>query len=375
MHTLHSKLIVMSVIAGTLFGYVNEQFVYAKEEVPFVHAASACLMDVDTGRVLYAKFANQPMRIASLTKIVTAWIAVRQGKLDKTVTISRNAAYKEGSSVYLKTGERVKLRDLLYAMMLRSGNDAATAVAEAVAGNTDQFAALMNAEVKRLHLHNSHFVNPHGLDASGHYSSAYDLAQMTTHALKVPLFHRIVSTKYYDFSRLEPSDHVRMKNKNKLLWQMDQADGVKTGYTRASGRCLASSASRDGRQVVLIVLNDPSDWLDAKNLLSYGLTAYQRVNVAKNNQRFYALPVRDGVAERVTATAQRPFYYPLSRNEISEISYQIENKPLRAPIRSGQIVGKVKISLNHRPLSEVPLVASSSVPAKSWWGKLRGIFK
>ncbi len=342
--------------------------------VPFVHAASACLIDVNSGRILYEKNGQQPMRIASLTKVVTGWIAIKSGKLDRLVTVSNLAARQEGSSVYLKAGERVKLRDLLYAMMLRSGNDAAMAIAEAVAGSNDRFASLMNAEVKKLGLSHTHFANPHGLDNQAHYASADDFATLTAAALKTPLFRQIVATRYYRMERHSVVGSTNLKNKNRLLWMMQGADGVKTGFTRAAGRCLAASASLAGRQVAVVLLDDPADWVDAKRLLVYGLHAYTPVDVAKIQPDALRLALRDGVQERVVTRAQHRIVYPLCAGEAQAVTYRIVQKRQRAPVHVGDPLGVLYVSLHGKPLGETQLLAAQDVPAKSLWGKLRGLF-
>ena len=375
---MRHKIQINKYIAGlviSVFMFNGTQWnVEAATSVPFVHAASACLLDVGSGRILYEKNGHEPRRIASLTKIVTGWIAIKSNKLDQIVTVSANAARQEGSSVYLRAGEKIKMRDLLYAMMMRSGNDAAMAIAESVAGSSQQFAQLMNAEVTHLHLKNTHFVNPHGLDHKDHYASADDFARLTEQALKNPLFRQIVSTKYYRIARSTELQGMKLKNKNKFLWMTEHADGVKTGYTRAAGRCLAASSSIDGRQVVLIVLDDPSDWSDAKQLLNYGLQAYHRVNVATMTQKEFFLPVQDGVTQKVKTAPKFSIYYPLRSDEDAKITYRIVQQKNIAPIHLGQSLGNLYVSLNHQLIGTTPLLAKEAIPAKSWWGKLKGLF-
>ena len=376
MHTIQTNkyiaglMIVLCMVGGNGILIAN-----ATTSAPFVHAASACLLDVDSGRILYEKNGHEPRKIASLTKVVTGWIAIKSNQLDKMVTVSANAARQEGSSVYLRIGEKVKVRDLLYAMMMRSGNDAATSIAEAVAGSTDQFAKLMNQEVTRLHLKNTHFANPHGLDQNGHYASADDFAVLTGQALKNPLFRQVVSTKYYRISRSTEMNGMRLKNKNKLLWMMQNADGVKTGYTKAAGRCLAASASLGGRQVVLVLLDDPSDWNDAKALLSYGLQVYQKLDVASIRQKEYLLPIKDGVRTSIASVPQAPVFYPLREDESSALVYHITPTKQKAPIRAGQKIGVLYVSLHQQLIGKTMLIAKEDMPAKSWWGKLKGLFR
>ncbi len=342
---------------------------------PSVSAEAATLIDVDTGRILYEKAPDRRMLIASLTKIITGWIAVRSGKLDETVTVSPDAARQEGSSIYLAPGERQTLRALTYGMMLRSGNDAATAIAEFLSGTTAAFAGQMNAQVRGLGLTHSHFTNPHGLDDPQHYSTAHDMAVITRTALRDPLFRRIVGTKHYSMPWPGEKWSRELKNKNKLLWMMPGADGVKTGYTRKSGRCLASSATQDGHQVALIVLRDGNDWVDSARLLTYGLTAYERRNVAQFVHREYRAKVRYGLAADVRLLPRGALVFPLHRDETAAVVDRVERlRTLVAPVRAGQVAGYVQYSLHGQVIGRLPLAAAQDVKAKGLFGRLKELF-
>ncbi len=342
---------------------------------PSVTAEAACLIDVATGRILYAKQADKRMRIASLTKIITAWIAVRSGKLDRVVTVSAHAVRQEGSSVYLSAGEQQTLRNLLYAMMLRSGNDSAMAIAEFLGGNEQRFAAIMNQEVHKLGLTHSHFMNPHGLDHPEHYSTAHDMAIITAAALRIPLFRQIVGTKFYTIPWPNQKWDRKLRNKNKLLWMMTDADGVKTGYTRLSGRCLASSSTRAGRQVALIVLRDGNDWVDSARLLTYGLTAYERRNVVDLVHVRMRAPVRFGQQNTVPLKALGDVSYVFHRDETAAVEMKIVKlKVLSAPVRKGQAAGYVAYFLHGQKLGEARLATAEAVKAKGLLGRLRDLF-
>ncbi len=342
---------------------------------PDVSAEAACLIDVSTGRILYAKQADKRMRIASLTKIITAWIAVRSGKLDKVVTVSGHAVRQEGSSVYLGAGEQQTLRNLVYAMMLRSGNDAAMAIAEFLGGDEQRFAAVMNEEVHRLGLTHSHFMNPHGLDHPEHYSTAHDMAVITAAALHNPLFRQIVSSKFFTIPWSNQKWDRKLRNKNKLLWMMAGADGVKTGYTKLSGRCLASSSTRAGRQVALVVLRDGNDWVDSARLLTYGLTAYERRNVIDLVHIRATAPVRFGQQTKVALRAEGDVSYVFHRDETAAIEAKIiKLKSLSAPVRKGQPAGIVEYDLHGQKLGQARLLTVEAVKAKGLWGRLRDLF-
>lgn len=214
------------------------------------------------------------MLIASLTKIMTALVAIENGDITSKVKVGKNAFAKEGSSLYLKLGEEMTLKDMLYGLMLRSGNDAATAIAEHVGGSEQGFVYLMNAKAQELNLKNTHFANPHGLDAEGHFSSANDLAVLTAYAMHNPVFKEIVATKEKTADNPYEKWDYKWSNKNKMLRLYEGADGVKTGYTKKALRCLVSSATRDGQQLVAVTLNDGNDWNDHSSLLDFGFNHY-----------------------------------------------------------------------------------------------------
>lgn len=341
---------------------------------PANSAETACLVDVATGRVLYEKHGDRRMRIASLTKIVTAWIAVRSGKLDQVVTASPNATRQEGSSIYLAKGERQTLRALTYALMMRSGNDAAMAIAEFLDGSEAKFAEHMNREVRSLGLTHTHFMNPHGLDHDEHFSTAHDMGVITATALRVPEFHRIVSTKFYTIPMPGETWDRKLRNKNKLLWMMPGADGVKTGYTKKAGRCLASSATRDGHQVALVLLRDGNDWIDSIHLLTYGLTGFNRTNIGQLARPAFTTNVRYGVVDRVRLQPTGTLVYPVRPDEVAEIVTTAHTRPLGAPVRKGQVAGSVDYQLHGVKVGTLPLVAAEAVEPKGLWGRIRGLF-
>lgn len=234
-------------------------------EPPHCSAQSAVLYDCTAKRVLWGRNEDKPSLIASTTKIMTALVILENCKLSEPVQIPEEAVGVEGSSVYLQKGECLTVEELLLGLMLQSGNDAAVALAVHCAGSIPAFAAKMNATAERLEMRQSHFVNPNGLDHPDHYSTALDLAYLTSYALQNPDFARIVSTKQATIS-----GNRCLHNHNKLLWRYDGCIGVKTGYTRAAGRILVSAAERDGRRLVVVTIGDSEDWNDHCRLLDYG---------------------------------------------------------------------------------------------------------
>ncbi|WP_413088839.1 D-alanyl-D-alanine carboxypeptidase family protein [Terribacillus sp. 179-K 1B1 HS] len=239
---------------------------------PEVSADAAILMELSTGRILYEKNATDPKRIASITKIMTAIIAIESGKMDEEVTVSKNAVYTEGSSIYLEEGEKIPLKDLVYGLMLRSGNDAAVAIAEHVGGSEEGFTHLMNEKAAWLGMQDSHFDNPHGLDTETHHSSAYDMALLTKYAMQNDTFRKISAAKQYKAD----TKKYAWGNKNKMLTRYyEYSTGGKTGYTKKAGRTLVSTAEKDGMELVVVTINDPDDWRDHMNLFDWGFEEYK----------------------------------------------------------------------------------------------------
>nr|MBO2469334.1 D-alanyl-D-alanine carboxypeptidase [Bacillota bacterium] len=318
-------------------------------EPPQVSAQAAALIDVASGRILYEKHADQRMPIASLTKIMTAIVAIERGNLDDEVVVGPNAYRKEGSSIYLELGERMRLEDLLYGLMLRSGNDAAVAIAEHVGGSVEGFAYLMNEKARELGLTGTHFTNPHGLDDGEHYSTARDLAVLTAYALKNETFRRIVSTRVHRAPWPgKPWDRV-WHNKNKLLHLYEGADGVKTGYTKLARRCLVASATRDGRQLAAVVLNAPDDWNDTAALLTYGFAHFPLVELVREGDIVEEEQTAHGV---VRYRALRAFTYPLAADEVEHVTSSIENGTSRFPWEPPAVL---RLELSGTPIGTVPL--------------------
>ena len=258
--------------------YINSLNVKAMD----ISAECACVINADTNEVVFEYNAYNKHSMASTTKIMTAIMALEKSKADDVVTVSHNASSQEGSSIYLKTGDQILMEDLVYGMMLNSGNDAACAVAEHIGGNTEEFSKMMNEKAKEIGAKNTSFKNSNGLDEDGHYSTAYDMAIISSYGLKNENFKEIVSTKN---EKIDNGDSVTyLKNHNKLLWNYDGCIGVKTGYTKKTGRCLVSAAERDGVTLVAVTLNAPNDWQDHKKMLDYGFDNVKKILVVRENE-------------------------------------------------------------------------------------------
>lgn len=278
-----------------------------------VSAQKAILTDAETGRVLYEKDADSRSLIASTTKIMTALIVCEQCNVLDRMKIPKEAVGIEGSSMYLKEGEVLTLQELLYGLMLHSGNDAAVALAIYCGGTVEGFVQLMNDKAHRLGLTGTHFENPNGLDSPGHYSTARDLSVLSAYAMKNPIFAQTVSTKNVRVGQRS------LQNHNKLLWRVEGADGVKTGYTKAAGRILVSSASRDGRRLICVTINDGNDWADHTALLEEGFAKYSPRTLVSEGDCLGTRDVLNGTTEKVQLLAAEGFRFPLSAEERPEI--------------------------------------------------------
>jgi D-alanyl-D-alanine carboxypeptidase (penicillin-binding protein 5/6) len=236
-------------------------------------------MDAATGEVLFEQNADAPRPPASITKILTALVILERGQLEDTVLVSQEAASVGGYRLGLRRGQRISLRDLLAAILIRSANDASEAAAEHVGRGVSAFVALMNAKAQELGMHHSHFENPHGLDEPGHYTTARDMAVLTRAAMEHPAFAELVRTRETTVKIWQPGPRGLLQRAraiqthNKLLGRLEGADGVKTGYTDAAGRCLVASASRGGQRMIAVLLKDPQRWTDAATLLEFGFEA------------------------------------------------------------------------------------------------------
>ncbi|GAB7386566.1 D-alanyl-D-alanine carboxypeptidase family protein [Bacillaceae bacterium] len=342
-----------------------------------ISAESAAVIDVDSGRILFAKNAEMPSRIASLTKIMTAIVAIERGNLNDTVTVSRNAYGVEGSSIYLRRGEKLKLIDLLYGIMLRSGNDAAVAVAEHVGGSVEEFVEMMNEKAKELGMKDTKFINPHGLDEKkgSNISTARDMAILTAYALKNPVFAEIVSTKFRAIPYEGQPGGRKLQNKNKMLYRYQGADGVKTGYTVLAQRCLASSATRDGWQLASIVLRAPNWYEDSMRILDNAFQAYKRETLVKGGETAAYLPVVNGKRAQVEIVTKEGYFYPLKKEEKEQIRIETTlPAKIRAPVEKGEKIGELKIYFHEEPLKTIDLVANGSVEKRSWWERLKEWF-
>jgi|SRR5579875_2458226 len=335
-----------------------------------VSAQSAILMEQSSGRVLYEKDAHTKRRIASITKIMTAILAIESGKMNQYVKVSEKATHAEGSSIYLKPGEKIKLKDLVYGLMLRSGNDAAVAIAEFVGGSTDGFVYLMNQKAREIGMFDTHFANPHGLDDhEDHYSTAYDMALLMRYAMKNKTFAKISGTKEYRAPNpTEAWDRI-WKNKNRLLTMYSYCTGGKTGFTKRAKRTLVTTATKGDMNLIAVTLNDPDDWKDHTAMFEAGFKQYEMAEILQKgkidvNYKYYK-----------NLYIKQSLDYPATKEEMSLFSVKFKlDKPSsnwRKVLKKESIVGKAIAYLDGKAIMETPIYYANTERIKE---RKKGLF-
>ncbi|RAP30659.1 D-alanyl-D-alanine carboxypeptidase [Brevibacillus laterosporus] len=383
----YQRIIGVLVVFLLCVSYLGPQPRAWASKAPKISAEAAAVIDVESGRILYEKNGNKKMRIASLTKTLTAIVAIEATDIKKVVTVPDKAIGVEGSSIYLKRGEKLTLEELLYGLMLRSGNDAAAAIALQVGGSIEGFATMMNEKAMYIGMNHSNFMNPHGLDNSDmHYSTAVDMVKLSAYALRNPQFQQIVSTKVKSISWEGEKWDRRLQNKNKMLHLYNGADGVKTGYTKLAKRCLASSASRAGRQVAVITLNAPDDWNDHATLLDYGFQQFEETSLIHKGEKWdapQAIKLED--KGKVELVSLADFAYPLRAGEAQKVSKkvwlfhkQVGQKDVNEHIGFVEVylgkdsIGKIPLTLQER--TEKDTFQKTSIP-NGFWKQVSRILK
>ena len=335
-----------------------------------ISAQKAILLDGTTGRILYEKDATSRSLIASTTKIMTALIVCEQCNVLDRMCIPKEAVGIEGSSMYLQEGEVLSIQELLYGMMLHSGNDAATALAIYCGGTEEGFVQLMNDKARLLGLDGTHFANPHGLDAPDHYSNAKDLGNLAAYALQNPIFSMTVGSKSVRIGQRYLTNH------NRLLWRVDGANGVKTGYTKAAGRILVSGAKRQNRQLVCVTINAPDDWNDHTTLLEQGFDKYRIRTLVREGQILGSVEVIGGDTSCVALLAAEEFSFPIADDE--QVSVVLSGLEFAyAPVVKGQTAMKAHILIDGEVIGSVELIYGDTVECqkeqkRNIWQRLLG---
>ncbi|WP_279230981.1 D-alanyl-D-alanine carboxypeptidase [Clostridium sp. KNHs216] len=344
------------------FSFSFPVFVWADVQ-PQVSAKSAVLMNADNGQVLYAKNEDDKRPMASTTKIMTALITLETAAVDnKIVTITDSMVRVEGSSMGLKPGNKLSLKSLAEGMLVVSGNDAANSAAIAIGGSLDAFAELMNKRAQQLGMKDTHFVTPSGLDNSEHYTTASDLAKLAMAAMQNTDFAAIASQKAVTVQYVNPVQTIRFTNHNKLLSMYEGCIGVKTGFTKKSGRCLVSSAERDGVCLVAVTLDAPDDWNDHQKMLNYGFAQLSSYPV-DDSSFTVQIPVVGGSSNQVMVKGSAGKEIVVTADEIPNIKRTVELPSFfYAPVQEGQTLGVVRYTLNGKTLATTDLIADGQVP-------------
>lgn len=340
-----------------------------------ISAKSAIVIELSSGETVWQKNSGQKLPMASTTKIMTALVTLESLDLQSKVKVSPEAVGVEGSSIYLYNGEELTVEDLLYALLLSSANDAAAALAIAVSGSIESFAQLMNDRAATLGLENTHFENPHGLDSPEHYTTAEDLAKITREAMQNNDFRKIVSTTKKVIPLNGDEGARLLQNHNKLLKSYSGAIGVKTGFTKKSGRCLVSAAKHDGVEYICVTLNAPSDWNDHKMLLDYASSLYIRQQLVPDGGYTYPLPLVGAESTSVNAVCTTPASVILARTH-SDVTYTVELPHMYyGGVTQGQKLGQIVFYEDGQQIASLPLYAEKTVNDTKYhsflWEKIR----
>jgi D-alanyl-D-alanine carboxypeptidase (penicillin-binding protein 5/6) len=382
--TLESVLIIMKIILALFLSTLSAMLcAQVTPTPPTVSAKAYLLSDFQSKQTLAADNADERHEPASLTKLMTAYVvftALKEKtlKLDQSVPVSRAAWKTPGSRMFIDPAKPVTIDELLHGMIVQSGNDASVALAEAVAGSEESFAQLMNKEAKRLGLTNTHFVNATGLPDPQHYSSAADLAKLAAAIIRdYPEFYPLYSLKEYTYN------NIRQPNRNRLLFSDPSVDGMKTGYTKDAGYCLISSAKRGERRLISVVLGEKTGSAraaDSQKLLNFGFQFYETVRLYQKGKAVTTLTVWKGATDKLNAGFDRDLFFTLPKGQAAKLKATLESQqPLVAPVLAGQRVGTMKITLEDKPLADIPVVAIDKVELGNifvrGWDALRLFFK
>ena len=351
---------VFLILIFILFSFSFTKVLYAEN----LSAKSIVLLEADSGEIVFEKNAHIPAPMASTTKIMTAIVVIENCDLDKEFIIPKEATNIEGSSIYLQEGEALTVRELLYALLLESANDSAVALAYATSGGVEEFVSLMNEKANSLGLMHTSFDNPHGLDSDSHYTTAFELAKISAYAMRNPIFKEIVST-YKKIIPLNGDEGKRVLiNHNKLLRLYDGANGIKTGFTKKSGRCFVSSAERDGVKLICASLNAPDDWNDHMKLFDYGFQKYESVKFASPLDYLIELNIDGGNVSSFYASNLEELKITLPR-EKRDISTKIIYNDFSLPIKEGDVVGKIIFYNYDKEIASLNLYSINKISKKT----------
>lgn len=375
--------IVMSVFLITAFSLSGPKVFAEGEDVSFLnetkeeqtYAKGMVVIEAESKRILLQNNCHASFPMASTTKIMTALVALESGKpLDCPFKVDPRCVGIEGTSLYLKKDEEKTLKELLFGLMLPSGNDASVAIACYIAGSEENFVKMMNEKARELGLENTSFSNAHGLDAPNHQTSAFDLAIITAEAMKNETFREIVKTKTTTISGNEEVSKKQLKNMNKLLWEMEECEGVKTGFTDKARRCFVASAKKNGMRLICVLLNCGPMFEEAKRLLNMGFEKYEIYSLLDSYSPQDEIYVENGTKNSVKTFSKKQFSFPLTKEEREKIDVEtILPKTLSAPVLKEQEVGEIKISIGDKTLFVEKIYAQDEVQSTKFFDKLEEI--
>ena len=356
---------------------------------PKINSRSAVVIDRKSKNIIYGKNENVKKAMASTTKIMTAMVVIQNTNLNNTVEISKKAAGTGGSRLGLKVGDKITVKDLLYGLLLRSGNDCAVALAEYVAGSVPEFSNLMNQNAQMVGLNNTHFVTPHGLDEEEHYTTAYELAILADYALNNEVFAQIVNTKSYTININKSSK--ALNNTNELLGNLNGVYGVKTGFTNGAGRCLVTSIKRGNLDVICVVLGADTKkdrTRDSAKLIEYTFNKYEEINISEKVKESFEkwneinanrINIEKGESSKLELTLNdkdKIFTYPIEKGTEDNINIEINaNLNLKAPVLENSKIGKMKVYYNAKELLEIDIINTNKINKKRIKNYMSDIFK
>lgn len=338
-----------------------------------ISAKSAVIYCAETGEVLFEKNSAEQRSMASTTKIMTALLALEENTPDRIVTVTEEMVRVEGTSSGLKAGDMLTLRDIVYCMLLESGNEAANAAAIAIGGSFESFADMMNEKAKEIGMNDTSFVTPSGLDDENHYTTAYDMAVLTAHALENPEFVEICSSKKHKITFENSEKAITLYNHNRLLSEYDDCIGVKTGFTKKSGRCLVSAAKREGITIIAVTLFAPNDWQDHKKMLDFGFEMTE-TTASDNDFSSISITVTNSDKASVGVIGQSCLLPCVTGSDMQYEKKVYLQKFLYAPVKKGDVVGFAEYSLGGRAIKKIPLTAAEDAPIKAAQKKNNNIF-
>ncbi|HPE95777.1 MAG TPA: D-alanyl-D-alanine carboxypeptidase family protein [Bacillota bacterium] len=339
-------------------------------------SAQCAILTAADGTLLFSKNAHERAEPASTTKIMTALVVLETLRSDEVITVTQETTGAEGSSLYLKAGEQLTVRELLLGMMLESGNDAAETLAKAAGGSVEGFVAMMNEKAAQMGLEDTHFENPHGLSSENHYTTAADLVKIACTAMSSEAFREYVSTYKACITGYGSDSGRLLINHNKLLRMYDGAAGVKTGYTKSSGRTLVGAAQRDGLMLISVTLNAPDDWNDHITMFDAAFCAFESVTVAEQYEKSLYVPVTGGEKSAVRLTNTQALTLVLPRGTEYTLAYNAPDA-VCAPVKKDERLGEITVYAGDKAVGTIPLAASENIDCKrlSFWERIFGAWK